>query len=119
MPCGLTAQRPVPAPAAGRVPLPVASLTLLSPGAVTDGVTLFFIVINCNCYYYFISPYSYCKFSRKKYTFIRVGADRPPGWCHPGRSALPRPALPPLVTPLTFTCIGYIRQRQTVHASFS
>jgi len=90
-------------------PLTVASLGLLSPGAATDGVILFFLE---NLTTFFQSspsgkwwPFFSCRLlttpifsrrlssvlskpSRKKINFIRVS---PAEWCHPGRSALPYP----------------------------
>ena len=94
---------------------PVASLRLVLPGAVTDGVTLdlflvvvlktdalFVIILHSTVTTRTLSAFPRDYFSSvlvnlaaKNYTFIWVS---PPGWCHPGQSA---PTL--LVMPLIFT----------------
>ena len=97
----------------------VASLTLVSPCAVTDGVTVFFPQKSDEFFYWSSSKVMTC-FSRRKYCHLHLPTDRlssvfckfsrknfilslpchSPGWCHPGLSA-PSP-FPPLrpVTPL-------------------
>jgi len=84
------------------------SWSLVSPGEVTDGVTLYFsskvttflVIVTIPTPLRFSThrlSSVLCKFSRKKFTFIRVS---PPGWCHPGQSASPSPPNPPPPFPL-------------------
>jgi len=91
----------------------VASLRLVSPGAVTDGVVSFFFTSKKVIDFFSRRHHSHplrpsiwsfvecsCKFSRKEnYIFIRV-----PEWCHRGGPPLAGGPLcpPPLVTPLIF-----------------